>query len=632
MPTSYTTQLGLSLPVQGELTGTWGDVTNTSMTSLVDTAIAGTTTLSTDADVTLTATVGVANQARAAVLLCSGARTVLRYITAPATSKVYTVINATTGGYAVVVRGVGPTTGVSVAAGTQLTVVWNGSDFVATGAATASLSGTVAIANGGTGSTSAVAALTALGAAPIASPTFTGTPAAPTAAAATNTTQLATTAHVFAERTNAATLTNKTLTAPVINSPTGLVKADVGLSSADNTSDANKPVSTAQQTALDLKANLASPTFTGVPAAPTAAPGTSTTQLATTAFAAALAFSTELPAQAGNAGKTITTDATNASWVDFPTAFKNKIINGNFDIWQRGTSASGTATRLFAADRWDAYQATSAATVTQGTFTVGQTQVPGEPTYFASIALNSLGTGSQFGQRIEDVRTLAGQTVAVSFWYKANAAVTADVVFRQNFGGGGSATVVTTVGVVSFTNTSTWAQWTGTITLPSISGKTIGTSPYLLIQLETFSATGFTFDIAQFQVESGSVATVFDQRPIGVELAMCQRYYFRHTPGSGGQFSGTCWAYSTANAYLQHIFPVPMRTTPSAMELSGTAADYRVALINTATACTGTPSYAAGTAYSALVIFTTAATLTSGQVGAAASNSAAGYLGWSAEL
>jgi hypothetical protein len=67
--------------------------------------------------------------------------------------------------------------------------------------------------------------------------------------------------------TNTQTLTNKTLTSPVINTPTGIVKADVGLGNVDNTSDANKPVSTAGQTALDLKANLANPTFTGTVAA-----------------------------------------------------------------------------------------------------------------------------------------------------------------------------------------------------------------------------------------------------------------------------------------------------------------------------------------------------------------------------
>ena len=63
-----------------------------------------------------------------------------------------------------------------------------------------------------------------------------------------------------------------------------LSKGDVGLNNVDNTSDLDKPVSTAQQTALNAKANTASPTFTGTPSAPTAAAGTNTTQLATTAF------------------------------------------------------------------------------------------------------------------------------------------------------------------------------------------------------------------------------------------------------------------------------------------------------------------------------------------------------------
>ena len=85
------------------------------------------------------------------------------------------------------------------------------------------------------------------------------------------------------------TLTNKTLTSPVINTPTGITKSDVGLANVDNTTDANKPVSTATQTALDLKAPLASPALTGTPTAPTAAPGTDTTQVATTAFVKAAA-------------------------------------------------------------------------------------------------------------------------------------------------------------------------------------------------------------------------------------------------------------------------------------------------------------------------------------------------------
>jgi hypothetical protein len=84
--------------------------------------------------------------------------------------------------------------------------------------------------------------------------------------------------------TNTQTLINKTLTSPVINTPTGITKSDVGLANVDNTSDASKPVSTATQTALDLKAPLASPDLTGTPTAPTATAGTNTTQVATTAF------------------------------------------------------------------------------------------------------------------------------------------------------------------------------------------------------------------------------------------------------------------------------------------------------------------------------------------------------------
>lgn len=69
-----------------------------------------------------------------------------------------------------------------------------------------------------------------------------------------------------------------------VDNPHAVTKAQVGLSNVDNTSDVNKPVSTAAQTALDLKANLASPALTGTPTAPTASVGTSNTAIATTAF------------------------------------------------------------------------------------------------------------------------------------------------------------------------------------------------------------------------------------------------------------------------------------------------------------------------------------------------------------
>jgi hypothetical protein len=129
MTTGNTTLLGLALPVEGELDGTWGDIVNNSITSLLDSAIAGTTTLSADADVTLSTTNLAANEARQAVILwtaSNGATT--RNITAPAQSKPYIVINAGTG--SVVLRGAGPTTGVTIISGEKCLAAWNGSDFV----------------------------------------------------------------------------------------------------------------------------------------------------------------------------------------------------------------------------------------------------------------------------------------------------------------------------------------------------------------------------------------------------------------------------------------------------------------------------------------------------------------------
>lgn len=81
------------------------------------------------------------------------------------------------------------------------------------------------------------------------------------------------------------------------------------------------------ETAVNSKANIDSPTFTGTPAAPTAALGTNTTQLATTAFVAGTAFSSALPAQTGNSGKLITTDGTNASWTGDVKASVFRLVN-----------------------------------------------------------------------------------------------------------------------------------------------------------------------------------------------------------------------------------------------------------------------------------------------------------------
>lgn len=165
MPTSYTSLLGLALPVQGELTGTWGDVVNDYITKYVDAAVAGAQTISgSQTAVTLSTTTGstlsqagsgATGSAQYMVINCTGNPASLLTITAPATSKVYLVLNNTSTAQSVTIVGAGPTTGVTVATAQCALVAWNGSDFELIATTDASkLTGVLAAVNGGTGQSS----------------------------------------------------------------------------------------------------------------------------------------------------------------------------------------------------------------------------------------------------------------------------------------------------------------------------------------------------------------------------------------------------------------------------------------------------------------------------------------------
>lgn len=210
MATAYTSLLGLALPVTGELSGTWGTTVNDAITGLLDTAVAGTTTLSSDADVTLSTTTGAANQARQAVILWTAGGSVLRTITAPAQSKSYIVINKTASTQSIKIVGVGPTTGVTVVAGTAALVAWNGVDFVTV--SVMATTGILPVANGGTGAATLAGASIA---------TYTGTE----------------------------TLTNKTLTNPTVNNYTEGVVAIGTVTTASTLALTNGTVQTATLTA-----------------------------------------------------------------------------------------------------------------------------------------------------------------------------------------------------------------------------------------------------------------------------------------------------------------------------------------------------------------------------------------------
>lgn len=162
---NYTSLLGLALPTTGDLSGTWGSEVNEYLSKYVDSAVEGTQTISgSQTAVTLSVTNGTAlsqaaaggtGSAQFAIINCTGNPGGLLTITVPASSRQYIVLNSTSTNQSVKIVGVGPTTGVTLAATERAVVAWNGSDFVKVASSLISgLSGTLGVANGGTGLTS----------------------------------------------------------------------------------------------------------------------------------------------------------------------------------------------------------------------------------------------------------------------------------------------------------------------------------------------------------------------------------------------------------------------------------------------------------------------------------------------
>jgi hypothetical protein len=128
MPTSYTTSLGLALPVQGDLVNSWGDVVNNSITTLVDTAVAGYLSIAITGDHTLTTTAGATNQARNMMLNFTGTLGAASTITAPAVSKLYIITNSTVGSFAITLK-TATGIGVSISSGITKAIICNGTDM-----------------------------------------------------------------------------------------------------------------------------------------------------------------------------------------------------------------------------------------------------------------------------------------------------------------------------------------------------------------------------------------------------------------------------------------------------------------------------------------------------------------------
>ena len=273
-------------------------------------------------------------------------------------------------------------------------------------------------------------------------------------------------------------------------------------------------------------------------------------------------------------------ESTGLAWAGNYAAGKNKIINGDFSINQRQFTST-TTSAAYGFDRWTNTMVDGTVTNSTETFTPGTAPVSGyEATNFCRFVTTGqtlATTQARLKQHMEDVRTFAGQTVTVSFWAKASSGTpNVAVSFSQVFGSGGSSTV-SNIGALKTSITTSWQRYSFTISVPSISGKTIGSNSYLQFNIWFSAGSNFdaatntmgiqsnTFDIWGVQAEVGSVATAF-QTATGTlqgELAACQRYYFRSGGEAAYQYVSVAGATTTALVLGTFYLPVKMRTNPT---------------------------------------------------------------------
>jgi len=207
---------------------------------------------------------------------------------------------------------------------------------------------------------------------------------------------------------------------------------------------------------------------------------------------------------------------------------RNLIINGAMQVAQRGTSGTLVGGPGYVSlDRWRFYVDTSTTlTISQQSFSPGQTSVDKNLEYF--MRFDWLGTGANqtktMSQRIEGVNWGQGQPMTLSFYGLSQQADDVTIKVIQNFGSGGSASVIAEESVIDLT--TSWNRYSLTFDMPSIAGKTVGTSPYIIVEFNFGPATlDSYFDITGVQLEVGDTATPFEHRSYGEEFAKCQRYY-----------------------------------------------------------------------------------------------------------
>ena len=261
---------------------------------------------------------------------------------------------------------------------------------------------------------------------------------------------------------------------------------------------------------------------------------------------------------------------------------ENRIINGSFDFWQRGTSFT---LNQYGADRWINQPVGGTVTMSRQSFALGDTLGSNNPTFFLRQSVSGQTLATQVAavqQRIEGVRSYAGQTITVLGWARrSSGSGNMSVSFDQNFGTGGSpsAGVLGTGQIVTLTGS--WAPFAVTMTIPSVAGKTLGTSGNDQLTISFFTSAGSDFntnsgslglqtigvDLWGIHIKLGThtadATALYKQPELGPELARCQRYCvvmggenIYEVAAYGAATSSTVWNGAVA-------MPQKLRTVPS---------------------------------------------------------------------
>ena len=343
-----------------------------------------------------------------------------------------------------------------------------------------------------------------------------------------------------------------------------------------------------------------------------------------------------------------------------PYGLKNKIINGDMRVDQRNAGASVSATTSsWSVDRWQAYASqtskytiqqsstvpsgfnTSVLVTSSSAYSVTSTDIfflrqiiegyniadlgfgtAGAKTFTLSFWVRSSLTGTFGGSLTNDSNRAYPFTYTISSantWEQKTITLTADTSGTWGSTNTAGLAVIFSLGAGS-TREGTAGAWTGT----NYYGATGETS--------VVGTNGATFYITGVQLEIGTSATPFERRLYGQELANCQRYYYKLIGDTAGDFFATGYNQGTANAYYCMPYPVTMRTSPSALEQTGTASDYSIASAVGNVICNAVPVFDGSTANSLRFSFYVASGLTAGQGSGARSNAVTSYLAVSAEL